>query len=58
MTYRIGIIAALAGELKALVSDWSRQARRYNAFKSGLGLPIPSGVPGFEDAVGPATWPP
>ena len=26
MTYRIGIIAALAGELKALVSDWSRQA--------------------------------
>jgi adenosylhomocysteine nucleosidase len=26
MTYRIGIIAALFGELKPLVSDWSQQA--------------------------------
>jgi adenosylhomocysteine nucleosidase len=26
MTYRIGIIAALSGELKSLVSDWSQQA--------------------------------
>jgi adenosylhomocysteine nucleosidase len=26
MTYRIGIIAALSGELKPLVSDWSQQA--------------------------------
>jgi adenosylhomocysteine nucleosidase len=26
MTYRIGIIAALLGELKPLVSDWSQQA--------------------------------
>ncbi|MFL6428218.1 MAG: hypothetical protein ACJ71S_08240 [Acidobacteriaceae bacterium] len=26
MNYRIGIIAALPGELKALVSDWSRQS--------------------------------
>ena len=26
MTYRIGIIAALSGELKPLVSDWAQQA--------------------------------
>ena len=26
MTYRIGIIAALFGELKPLVNDWSQQA--------------------------------